>query len=57
MLKYTIALSEYGLPVLQISFHNLETLEIDLTDFYKDQTYLDTLYTQINEYVVTLPLS
>lgn len=59
MLQYKIGLSEYGLNVLQVSHAGQETIEIDLTDFYKEQnkdpSTLQNLYTQINEYVATLP--
>ena len=55
MLSYQIGVSEYGLNILQVGYTGQETIELDLTDFYKDQTFLPTLYTQINEYVVTLP--
>lgn len=59
MLQYKIGLSEYGLNVLQVLHAGQETIEIDLTDFYKDQnkdqSLLQNLYIQINEYVATLP--
>lgn len=55
MLHYQIGLSEFGLSVLQVSYPGQETLEIDLTDFYKDQSFLANLYVQINEYVAILP--
>ena len=55
-LHYSIANSEYGLPVLKISFPEHETIELDLTDFYKDQNNLFSLYDQINEYMTTLPM-
>lgn len=56
MLQYKTGSSEYGLDVLKISFTDQETIEIDLTDFYKDQTFLHNLYSHINEYVSTLPI-
>lgn len=56
MLKYIVTTSEYGLNVLQIHFDGHEQIELDLTDFYKDQSNLTTLYDQINEYVATLPM-
>lgn len=56
MLNMSIALSEYGLNVLKVSYTGESEIEIDLTDFYKDQTFLHTLYSQINEYLVTLPV-
>lgn len=59
MLEYRIGLSEYGLNVLQVTYSGQETIEIDLTDFYKDQnkeqSLLQNLYVQINEYVKLLP--
>jgi len=59
MLQYKIGLSEYGLNVLQVMFTGQETIELDLTDFYKDQnkdpSLLHNLYVQINDYVATLP--
>lgn len=56
MLSYRIFISEYQLKILQVEFTGQETIEIDLTDFYKDQSYLDNLYTHINEYVALLPI-
>ena len=55
MLTYEIGVSEFGLNILKVGFTGQETIELDLTDFYKDQTFLPTLYVQINEYVATLP--
>ena len=59
MLQYRIGLSEYGLSLLQILYPDRETIELDLTDFYKDQNkdlaLLQNLYKQINEYVAMLP--
>lgn len=57
MLNYKIALSEYGLNVLQVQFQDCETIEIDIVDFYKDQSHLYTLYDSINEYVSTLHIN
>ena len=54
-LSYEIGTSEYGLTVLHICYDKEPEIELDLTDFYKDQTYLHNLYTQINEYIATLP--
>lgn len=56
MLQYQIGTSEFGLNVLHVGFTGEQTIELDLTDFYKDQTYLYNLYSQINEYVATLPI-
>lgn len=56
MLQFLITNSEYGLNVLQISFDDHEQIELDLTDFYKDQSNIYTLYDQINEYIATLPI-
>ena len=55
-LKYTVASNEYGLNVLRITFDDCEMVELDLADFYKDQSDMFNLYNQINEYVQTLPL-
>jgi hypothetical protein len=38
-----------------VSFQNYDVIELDLTDFYKDQSNIFTLYDQINEYVATRP--
>lgn len=54
-LKYKVAVSEYRLNVLQISYDDCEVIEFDLADFYKDQSDIFNLYDQINEYVATLP--
>lgn len=54
-LKYAIETSEHGLNVLHITFTGHETIEIELTDFFKDLTYAATLYDQINGYVASLP--
>ena len=56
MLKYTLGLSEYGVHELQISFTGHDTFSLELTDMYKDQSFIFNLYDQINEYVITLPL-
>lgn len=57
MLSYKIMPNEYGLNVLQVSFTDHESIELDLTDFYKDVSNLVNLYDQVNEYVATLSLS
>lgn len=54
-LSYKITSSEFGLNVLQVSYQNCDVIELDLTDFFKDQSNIHTLYDQINEYVATLP--
>lgn len=54
-LTYTIGTSEYGLNILLINYGNEPEIELDLTDIYKDQSFLPNLYVQINEYVATLP--
>ncbi len=55
LLKVEVATSEFGLNVLHVSYPGEQTLEIDLNDFYKDETYLTNLYTHINLYLATLP--
>ena len=55
MLSYQITSNEYGLNVLLVKYGE-EVCELDLTDFYKDQSNILNLYDQINEYVATLPL-
>lgn len=55
MLSYKIGLSEFQVTVLQISFPGCETIELDLTDFYKDTNHLETLYDKVNDYVKILP--
>lgn len=56
MLNYNLCTSEYGTHVLEISFTGQETFSLELTDIYKDQSHIFTLYQQINEYVATLPV-
>lgn len=55
-LNYAVANNDYGLNVLRITFDDCEMIELDLADFYKDQADMFNLYSQINEYVQTLPL-
>ncbi len=55
-MTYKIEPSEYGLNVLKVGFTDHEQIELDLTDFYKDQSNILNLYDQINEYVATLPI-
>lgn len=55
-LTYSITTSEFGLKVLHVKFLDYETIELDLNDFYKDQSNISTLYDQINEYVATLSI-
>ena len=57
MLSLQIGSNEYGLDVLEVSFSNNETIELDLTDLYKDKSFLHGLYVQINDYVKTLPIT
>jgi len=56
-LSYQIGTSDHGLNVLNVSFTGHPTIEIGLTDFYKDQTHLATLYDQANAYVAELPIT
>jgi hypothetical protein len=53
-LNYAIVASDFGLNALAVQYNN-ESLEFDLTELYKDQSNLPTLYDKINEYVATLP--
>jgi len=55
MLQFKLGLSEYGFNILEVHYTNNETIEFDLYEFYKDQTFLHSLYDQINEYLTTLP--
>lgn len=50
-----IGVNEYGLNSLKISYSNHETIEIDITSFFNDTSNLSTLYSQINEYLLTVP--
>ena len=54
MLNYKIGTSEFGVTVLNVSYPGCETMELGLSDLFKDQGHLDTLFDKINEYVVTL---
>lgn len=54
-LRYNVEISEFGLAVLKITYPNCETIELDLTHFYKDTSNVTTLYDKINDYVATLP--
>lgn len=51
MLSYKTATSDHGINSLWVKYTGQETLEIDLTDFYKDRSNLDTLYDHANLYI------
>lgn len=53
MLKYLVETSEFGIPVLKVTYAD-SAIELDLIDMYKDQSNLYTLYNVINDYIVTL---
>ena len=53
-LRYDTCVSEFGINNLNISYPNCETIELDVTDIFKDMSHFDTLYDPINEYVATL---
>lgn len=53
-LNYKVNVSEYGLNVLKVSHPDVETIDIDMTDFFKDQSHIATLFDSINEYIATL---
>lgn len=55
-LSYAVVPSDFGLNALSVRC-DTEQLEFDLTELYKDQSNLGTLYDKINEYVATLPLN
>jgi len=55
MLNFNIGLSEFGLYILEVRYNDESPIEIDLNDLYKDQTYILNLYSQINEYLLTVP--
>lgn len=55
MLQYNVTTSDYGSFILQVYYTGQETIELDLSDFYKDTSFIANLYNQINEYVSTLP--
>ncbi len=55
MLKMNISKSEFSLDVLSVTFQGQNEIEIDLSDFFKDQTYIHNLYTVVNDYIATLP--
>lgn len=50
---YAIVPSDFGLNALSVKYE-AEALEFDLTELYKDQSNIDTLYNKINEYIETL---
>lgn len=54
MLNYKIGTSEYGFNCLQVSFEGSGIIEINLTDFYKDENFLSTLYEHVDMYVKEL---
>lgn len=56
MLHFKMGLSEFHMTVLQVGFTGESDIEVDLTDFYKDQSYINNLYIQIDEYVKLLPI-
>lgn len=55
-LSYAVVPSDFGLNALSVRC-DTEQLEFDLTELYKDQSNLGTLYDKINEYIATLPLN
>lgn len=56
MLRYAIAKSEYGINTLQISYPERPTIELDVSELFKDNTNLFTLFDSINAYIETLPI-
>lgn len=54
-LRYETSVSEFGISVLKVSYPACETIELDLTDLFKDTTHFETLYEPVNDYVATLP--
>lgn len=54
-LAFNVGSSEYGFNVLRVTYQDHEDIEIELTNFYKDQGQILMLYVQINEYLATLP--
>ncbi len=54
MLSYKIGTSEYGFNCLQVSYEGSGIIEINLTDFYKDENFLSTLYEHVDMYVKCL---
>lgn len=54
-LRYEVTKTEYGSHILNVIFNDL-ALQYDLSDFFKDTSYIDTLFSSINRYLTTLPL-
>lgn len=55
-LHYLISKTEYNTYNLTISFNDLK-LEFDLSDFFKDLSFIDNLFNIINEYIQTLSIT
>lgn len=51
MLSYNTGVSEYGFNCLRVAFQGAGIIEVNLTDFYKDENNLDTLYEHVDLYV------
>lgn len=54
-MKYIPGISEFGLNILRVEFDS-ESIEIEISDFYKDLSNFTTLYDKINDYVQTIPI-
>lgn len=53
-LNYQTGVSDYGVNVLKVNYDGHETIELDLTDLFKDLTHFETLFDPINEYISLL---
>lgn len=54
MLNYVVGPSDSGFNCLWVTLEGTGTVEINLTEFYKEENYLSTLYTHADMYVKTL---
>ena len=54
MLSYNIEINEYGIHVLRVR-HGRDSLEYELSDLYKEDETIYSLFKHINEYVQSLP--
>ena len=54
MLSYNIEINEYGIHVLRVR-HRRDSLEYELSDLYKEDETIYSLFKHINEYVQSFP--
>lgn len=55
MLQTNIVVSEFGIPTLRVNMNDKETVELDLSGFYRNHDNLVPMYGHINRYLSELP--